>query len=176
MVVRFEVQYASAYANVRCNLHEALTPTVLGRYAAPCLVTAYAASDVVQAESVGLALCSAYSASLASVSATTTSSTAVVTPPPVTQSVVVATQTAPTPTVSVAVTSQVPANTPSTSNTPAPSTTKSAAGVFTSTSSGASSTTSGPAQVHTNSGNGLRPSLVLLSASFLFFSALALLL
>jgi len=106
----------------------------------------------------------------------TSTSTAVVIPAPVTESVVVATQTAPTPTVSVAVTSQVPANTPSTSNTPAPSTTKSAAGVFTSTSSGASSTTSGPAQVHTNSGNGLRPSLVLLSASFLFFSALALLL
>jgi hypothetical protein len=109
-------------------------------------------------------------------SAVQSTSTAVVTPPPVTQSVVVATETAPTPTVSVAVTSQVPANTPSTSNTPAPSTTKSAAGVFTSTSSGASSTTSGPAQAHTNSGNGLRPSLVLLSASFLFFSALALLL
>jgi len=30
MVVRFEVQYASAYANVRCNLHETLTPTGLG--------------------------------------------------------------------------------------------------------------------------------------------------
>jgi hypothetical protein len=114
-------------------------------------------------------------------SAVESTSTSTSTPAPVTQNVVITTQTAPTPTVSVAITSQVPVNTPPTSSaptssTPAPSTTKSAAGVFTSTSSSASSTTSGPAQVNKNSGNGLRPSSVLFSASILFFSALALLL
>jgi len=31
IVVRFKVQYASACTNVRCILHETLTPTVLGR-------------------------------------------------------------------------------------------------------------------------------------------------
>jgi hypothetical protein len=121
-------------------------------------------------------------------------STAVVTPPAVTQSVVVATQTAPTPTISVAVTSQVPANTPTTgpatgqttgpATTPTttpkgsgtPSTTETAGGVFTSSSSSSSSATTSVGQVTTNSGNGLRPSSFLLSASILFFSALALLL
>jgi hypothetical protein len=111
-------------------------------------------------------------------SAVQSTSTAVVTPPPVTQSVVVATETAPTPTVSVAVTSQVPANTPTTTPTTSstPSTTETAGGVFTSSSSGSSSATTSVAQVTTNSGNGLRPSSFLLSASILFFSALALLL
>jgi len=50
------------------------TIAVLGGYAGPCLITACAASDVIAAESVGLALCSAYSASLSGVSATTTTS------------------------------------------------------------------------------------------------------
>jgi hypothetical protein len=105
-------------------------------------------------------------------------STAIVTPPPVTQSVVVATQTAPTPTISVAVTSQVPANTPTTPPTTSspPSTTETAGGIFTSSSSSSSSATTSVALVTTNSGTGLRPSSFLLSASILFFSALALLL
>jgi hypothetical protein len=103
----------------------------------------------------------------------------VVTPAAVTQSVVVATETAPTPTVSVAVTSQVPANTPTTTPTTSstPSATKTAGGEFTSSGSGSSSAAASVAQVSTkNSGNGLRPSSFLLSAYILFFSTLALLL
>jgi hypothetical protein len=105
-------------------------------------------------------------------------STTIVTPLTVTQSVAVATETASTPTVSVAFTSQVPANTPTTTPTTSstPSTTKTAGGVITSSSSSSSSATTSVAQVTTNSGNGLRPSSFLLSASILFFSALALLL
>jgi hypothetical protein len=104
-------------------------------------------------------------------------------------SVVVAgtTTTAPTPTVSVAITSQAPpasnnSPVPVSPQTPAPSTTKTAGGAATSGTSGTggtgvtgggSATTSAPAQVTTNSSNTLRPSSLAVTAFIAVFAVFA---